>query len=69
MVGEVDPNELPWRSSSACNGTACVEVAFSGDVVYVRHSGDGPGGSFLRFSLSEWNAFLAGVGSGEFSFG
>lgn len=57
-----------WTRSSACSpdhGT-CVEVAPGVSGVAVRDSKD-PEGAVLHFTDSEWNAFLAGVGAGQFS--
>lgn len=36
-------------------------------LVYVRDSKATPRGPSLAFTTSEWRAFLAGVGAGEFS--
>lgn len=53
-----------WRRSSACEASACVEVAHTGDVVLVRSS--------LRPDVVvevtgvEWSAFLSGVRAGDF---
>ncbi len=43
----------------------CVEVAFAGDDVGVRDSKDRSKLS-LRFTRSEWVAFIQGVKAGEF---
>jgi hypothetical protein len=58
---------LTWRVSSLCGGNGeCVAVAKlpNGDVALSdtkeRH------GQVLRFSASEWRAFVAGVRAGEF---
>jgi hypothetical protein len=56
-----------WVKSSAsfANGD-CVEVATLPDgTTGVRHSKD-PDGPELRFTPSEWGAFLTGVRNGEF---
>ena len=55
-----------WRkaSASASNG-ACVEIAMLADGVAVRDSKD-PSGPVLRYTLKEWDAFLAGAKAGEF---
>jgi Domain of unknown function (DUF397) len=60
-----DPADRVWRRSSASDTTTCVEVAFAGPSVLVRHSRN-PGGPTLSFTLPEWTAFLAGVRNGEF---
>jgi len=59
---------LRWVKSSLsfANGD-CVEVACLPDGrVDVRDSKD-PEGSVLRFTPSEWTAFLGGVQNGEFT--
>lgn len=66
----MDPtqSELTWRKSSrsGATGSNCVEVAeLSGGVRAVRDSKD-PSGPALRFTPSEWSAFVAGVRDGEF---
>lgn len=61
---------LVWRkaSTSQVNGN-CVEVALvPGGGVAVRDSKD-PDGPVLRFSASEWAAFVEGVANGEFGLG
>jgi hypothetical protein len=54
-----------WRKSSFCSDSACVEVAFGADVVAVR-DGKNPEQGSLRFTPSEWEAFVRGVKAGEF---
>lgn len=56
-----------WRKSLASNPTDdCVEVAFgAGGEVLIRDS-KAAKGPVLRFSASEWDAFLVGVRRGEF---
>ncbi|MFL6116506.1 MAG: DUF397 domain-containing protein [Catenulispora sp.] len=56
-----------WIKSSASNGSgACVETSsIRPDEICVRNSRD-PEGPILRFTKREWDAFLAGVKSGEF---
>lgn len=58
-------NRIDWRKSLVSGNGNCVEVAFVGQSVLVRHSKD-RGGATLTFTLSEWDAFLAGVRNGEF---
>jgi hypothetical protein len=56
-----------WRKSSFCEARDCVEVATLSDGRrLVRNSAD-PAGPVVGFSQSEWSAFVAGVGNGEFS--
>ncbi len=62
------PGDLIWRkaSQSSAQGSDCVEVAELDDGGrVVRHSQD-PDGPRLRFTASEWKAFIAGVNVGEF---
>ena len=63
-MSSVDPTQ--WRRSTRCDAGACVEVAVFEDEVLVRDSKD-PEGPVLRFSRTEWEAFLAGVAAGEFT--
>jgi hypothetical protein len=57
---------LSWRkaSLSAADGN-CVEAAWAGDRIAVRHSKD-PMGPVLLYTADEWHAFLEGVKKGEF---
>jgi hypothetical protein len=60
-------SETLWVKSSLsfANGD-CVEVAGLADgLIGVRDSKDAAG-PVLRFTSSEWNAFIGGVRSGEF---
>ncbi len=61
---------MTWRKSTACDvGATCVWVDIDPESVRVGHAavvagtGDCP---LLRFTHSEWAAFLAGVRGGEF---
>jgi hypothetical protein len=68
---DVHPAELTaasWfkSSASAYNGD-CVEISHLRDGrVAVRDTKDRASGPALIFTLSEWNAFLAGAKNGEF---
>lgn len=53
-----------WLSSSACESSACVQVAVTEDSVMVRGS-ESPG-EVLYFTPEEWAAFLKGAARGEF---
>jgi hypothetical protein len=64
-VGESVEDGLIWSTSSHCADSACVEVAWSGGEVLVRDSKD-RSGPVLRFTRSEWVAFVGGVREGEF---
>ena len=58
---------LSWTKSSLsfCNSN-CVEVAgLAVGQIGVRNSKD-PDGGVLRFTPTEWDAFLGGVRNGEF---
>ncbi len=55
-----------WRKSNTSGDTGCVEVAYAAGWVGVRDSKDQGAGPVLAFTEQEWNAFLAGAGSGEF---
>ncbi len=57
---------LIWvKSSLSTSQDSCVEIAAMLDGIAVRDSKDKTG-PVLRFTGSEWRAFLAGVKSGEF---
>lgn len=65
----MDIGHVTWRKSSysGANGGNCVEVAqFPDPAVAVRDSKD-PQGPWLVLAPHEWQAFIAGVKSGEFS--
>jgi hypothetical protein len=57
-----------WRKSSRsdANGNGCVEVAETADGYAVRDSEAHGTGPVLRFTPSEWAAFVEGVKLGEF---
>ncbi|XVQ84731.1 DUF397 domain-containing protein [Microbispora siamensis] len=64
----MDLSAAIWRKSSLSgdNGGQCVEVATNlPGVVAVRDSKD-PDGAKLTFTPAEWQAFIAGIKSGEF---
>jgi hypothetical protein len=62
-----------FRRSSFCGSVGCVEVAaLPGDSgineILVRDAKDGrPDAPTLRFTTTEWEAFVNGVLAGEFS--
>jgi hypothetical protein len=60
-----DLTHATWRKSSESFNGDCVELASVGDGIAVRDSKD-PDGPALRFSRSEWDAFLRGAKKGEF---
>jgi len=54
-----------WHKASASNTGGCVEVKQLADAVYVRDSKD-RNGPMLRYTTTEWAAFLDGAKHGEF---
>lgn len=46
----------------ACESAHCVKVQFMGDEVRIGHGSD----SYLSFTRAEWDAFAAGIKTGEF---
>ncbi|MCY7340927.1 MAG: DUF397 domain-containing protein [Pseudonocardia sp.] len=67
-MNDADLTGAHWRKSTRSNNQGnCVEVAFLGDGgAAVRDSKDQGSGSVLRYTASEWTAFLGGVKNGEF---
>ncbi len=63
MSGE---SRLAWVKSTFSQSSDCVEWALAPDSehILVRHSKD-PAGGQLRFTFSEWRAFVSGVAVGE----
>ncbi len=53
-----------WRKSSYSNSGDCLEWRIDSDRVRLRDSTGGSSGE-LRFSYSQWRAFLAAVKAGE----
>jgi hypothetical protein len=57
-----------WYKSTYSMGSGnCVETASTASGIAIRDSKDRTG-PVLRFSPSEWQAFVAGVKAGEFDF-
>ena len=54
------------RKSPQSHANGRVEVARVSDGVVIRDSKEGGSGPELKFTLMEWEAFLAGVRRGEF---
>ena len=54
-----------FRRSSRCRLNFCVEVAIEDSIVSIRDSRV-VNGIVLKFTHSEWNAFVQGVKAGEF---
>jgi hypothetical protein len=61
----VDLSKAAWRTSTYSGASNCVEVAFVEGGVAVRDSKQRHG-PVLIFTVAEWDAFLQGVGDGEF---
>jgi hypothetical protein len=58
--------EVAFLKSSRSSATGnCVEVGTAGNHIHVRDSKN-PDGPMLTFTSHEWEAFIAGVKSGEF---
>jgi hypothetical protein len=64
----MDWSSAEFRKSRFSQSNGCVEVAIQDDGVAVRDSKH-RNGAVLEFSHSEWEAFLRGVGEGEFDLG
>ena len=57
---------MDWNRSSFCESGACVEVADDGKGVRIRPSREPS--LEIRFTRSEWAAFIDGVKNGDFDF-
>jgi len=55
-----------WRKSTWSGDGGCVEVAHADGWIGVRDTKDAGAGPVLTFTKREWQAFLAGIGAGEF---
>ncbi|SEG87470.1 protein of unknown function [Thermomonospora echinospora] len=61
-----DPSRAAWRKSTRSSGTgACVEVAKLRQLIGVRDSKN-PDGPKLSFTPRTWEAFNAGIKSGDY---
>jgi len=56
---------LPWRRSSFCATSTCVEVTPMDGMVAIRDSKLSKSPR-LVYTTAEWTAFVAGVKAGEF---
>jgi Domain of unknown function (DUF397) len=63
--GMDDLSGAVWRKSSESMNGDCVEFAPLAEVVGVRDSKD-PTGPVLRFTRSQWRAFVEGAKDGDF---
>jgi Domain of unknown function (DUF397) len=63
-----DIRQASWHKSSfsSYNGSCCEMSCLSPDRIGVRDTKDNGAGPVLVFTSAEWNAFIAGVKSGEF---
>ncbi|MEU2093024.1 DUF397 domain-containing protein [Nocardia beijingensis] len=59
-------DNLEWRVSSFTDNGTCVEVAGSGDTVFVRNSNNRAAG-MLSFTRAEFSAWVKGCAAGEFN--
>jgi hypothetical protein len=65
-MSNYDTSRAVWITSSACNNSACVQVAhLPGGLVAVRDSKDTARAAHV-FDSAEWAAFVVGVKAGEF---
>lgn len=62
----MDGNLVWFKSSYSANGQSCVECAKLPDGGMALRDTKHRDGAVLRFTANEWQAFLAGVLSGEF---
>jgi hypothetical protein len=62
-----DFSKARWRKSSASDSGGCVEVARVDGWIGVRDTKDHGAGPVLMFTAKEWEAFVTGVGLGEFA--
>jgi hypothetical protein len=53
------------KSQRSVNNGACLELTSDREGIAIRNSRD-PYGPVLRFTVSEWQAFLDGAKKGEF---
>jgi len=58
--------DTAWVKATASNQGTCVEMRRHGDVIEVRDTKDHGDGPVLRFTPSEWAAWLHGAKTGEF---
>ncbi|GAA5083386.1 hypothetical protein HNP84_003608 [Thermocatellispora tengchongensis] len=66
-----EPGDLTlakWKKSSRSgeSGGNCVEIADNIPGIIAMRDSKNPNGPILRFTISEWHAFLNGVKNGEF---
>jgi hypothetical protein len=59
-------DEVEFRKSTFCEKDDCVEVGLVGNGARLVRDSKHRGGPVLRFTESEWDAFVKGVNAGEF---
>lgn len=64
-IYSADSGDVAWRTSNVCDAGTCVGVARQGEFVVIGNTGD-PHGPTTKFTVAEWNVFLAGAKLGDF---
>jgi hypothetical protein len=69
-MSALDPSRATWRKSSRSNGNGsnCVEVGETAEIIGVRDSKD-RSGPVLAFGPEVWVSFIEAVKAGEFDNG
>ena len=57
--------DISWQISRKCESGACIMVARQGDSVLLGNTSD-PDGPFSTYTITEWDAFIAGAKLGDF---
>jgi hypothetical protein len=65
-MNETDLDKIEWHTSTASNGTGCVEVGFTDQTVFVRDSTN-RSGAVLAVSRSTWRALIDAAKGGQHS--
>jgi hypothetical protein len=65
-AGNLDLDNVMWRTTTQCNNGTCVEVAFIDNLGVVVRDSKNRQGPVLQFESAEWEAFVGGVHRGEF---
>ena len=60
VMPAVEPTELSWLTSSACDSSECVEVARRAEHVLIRDSTNGSG-PVLEVQVDAWRTFIDDV--------
>ena len=64
-TGSAVPGVVWYKAQRSVGNGACVELALMDGMVAIRDSKD-PDGPVLRYTATEWYAFLDGAKKGEF---